>query len=590
MVIQGKTLLEIFLKASKSDQAQVSFWKSPEKIESYYYSQIYQEAKKVALSLQEIGIKKGDRVIIILPTHLDFYRAFFGCILLGAIPCALYPPLRLGKIEEWKQQTQNACQKIQASMVITNNLIYPLLGQPIAAAKPSHGCLKINSLMKPKQSRLKKIKISAQDITLIQFSSGSTGQSKPISLSHQNILSNAYAFLEQLPPSQQKHSCVSWLPLYHDMGLIGCMISPMIAQGDLTLIPPEIFIARPLTWLEALTHTKATVSVAPNFAYGLCTQKIKDTDLDKLDLSHWQVALCGAEPVQKNTLKKFAEKFSSCGLQANIITPVYGLAEASLALTFSKINAAPRWTSFHQKTMEEKNMAIPDANGIPLASLGKPVKGVKIEIRDSQNKPLSSKKIGNVWASGPNIMSGYWGDFDNSSSKSITAEWLNTGDRGFLYRGNLYLCGRTKDLIIIRGKNYDPANLEAALDEIPGVRIGCSIAFSHSAIEKDTEQLILLVEQNSKIEIKDTQELEKKVRKKISETFSLTPQEVIILAPGTLPRTSSGKLRRFQAKKLWAKGELKAPKQNSFFLYLGEVALGYLNHLLSPIFYRSTSK
>ncbi len=575
--IQGKTLLEIFKKAATQSDAKVHFWKSVHKIESFTYPQIFEEAKKIALSLQEKGIKKGDRVIIILPTHLDFYRAFFGSLLVGAIPCALYPPLRLGKINEWKYQTQEACKKIKASVVITNSQIYPLLGQPVSQAKPPKGCYTMSALMHPRQSKLKQVKVNPKDITLIQFSSGSTGESKAVSLTHQNILSNAYAFLDQLPPTHTKHSCVSWLPLYHDMGLIGCLISPMIAPGDVTLIPPEIFIGRPLSWLEALTQTKATVSVAPNFAYGLCTQKIKTSDLAGLDLSNWQVALCGAEPVQSNTLKKFAKKFLTCGLNPNVLTPVYGLAEASLALTFSDIQSPPCWTHFNQQAIEEQGLAIPDSQGIPLASLGKPVKGVKIEIRDADRKRLSQKQIGHVWAKGPNIMAGYWGDPKNSK-KTLEASWLDTGDRGFLYQGNLYLCGRVKDLVIIRGRNYDPASLEATLDEIPQVRTGCSVALSHAEITSDTEQLILLVEHRLKGSKEEKIALAKKIQKKILENFGLTCKEILVLEPGTLPRTSSGKLRRFQAKQLWLKGELKAPPSSSFFTYLQEAALGYLSY------------
>ena len=242
---------------------------------------------------------------------------------------------------EWKVRTAQMLASAQCIAVLTERRLQALLGEPIRAAKPRLGGMTVASMVE--QAAGETVDLQGTDeLAAIQFSSGSTGSPKPVMLSHTNMLTNARAILNSLPGDSRDHSGVSWLPLYHDMGLVGCLLSAMVGQGELTLFGPERFVAKPLRWLHALSDTKATVSVAPNFAFGLTTAKVTDDEMKGLDLSNWKIALCGAEPVHPKTLDAFADRFASVGFDRRALTPVYGLAEATLAVTFSPIGTAPQ--------------------------------------------------------------------------------------------------------------------------------------------------------------------------------------------------------------------------------------------------------
>ena len=365
------------LEAASHDSAGVSFWTDPGESTFYSYSTLAQNARAVAASLQKHGVKRGESVAIILPTGPEFYAAFFGASLAGAVPTALYPPTRLGRVNEWKVRTATMLCAAESVVVLTERRLAALLGEPVRTARPRLGCRLVQTLQEESRGLGPK-PVDTSALATIQFSSGSTGDPKPVALSHENMLSNAHAILDALPVPAEERSGVSWLPLYHDMGLIGCLLSSVISQAPMTLMGPERFVAKPIRWLQALSETRATISVAPNFAFGLTVNKADQSDIEDLDLSNWKVALCGAEPVHPRTLDDFATRFSVAGFSRRALTPVYGLAEATLAVTFSNPEEAPRWERFDTDLLENQGLAKPSTNGRLISSLGRPLTGCRL--------------------------------------------------------------------------------------------------------------------------------------------------------------------------------------------------------------------
>lgn len=566
-------LQQLLLAVAKTDKV-VRFWTGSLDSPQFSYQDILERALRVAAGLRERGLRARERVAILLPTAIDFYDAYFGVLLAGGCPCALYPPVRLGRIDGWKSQTAVMLKEASCAAVITERRLMGLVGGPALKAAPSLGCFNVVEL-RQSQSSADPVIHSPSDLATIQFSSGSTGKPKAVALTHSNMLSNAKTIISLLPRSPVDHSAVSWLPLYHDMGLIGCLLSAMVAPGDLTLIRPEQFIARPLTWLEALSATKATISVAPNFAFGLCVQRLGPKDIESLDLRNWKVAMCGAEPVHPSTLKNFAQLLKPCQFSEAALTPVYGLAEATLAVSFSSFTERPRFVHLDRDALFQSRVIFTNQSesSLPLMSVGKALPGTEVVIR-KDDEVLSDDCIGDIWVKGPSVSPGYLNE-PLRNSESFQNSWLNTGDRGFIHKGELYLCGRTKDLIIIRGRNYDPSHIEKALDALSSVRSGCAVAFSITMPNHDSEQLVILAEHP-----KDSSPSEKAIEELrgvvLAET-GLKPDVVEFLPPGTLPRTSSGKLRRSEASQQWQSGTLCRPGSSGLGVYVFESAKGYVD-------------
>ncbi|MCZ6874210.1 MAG: AMP-binding protein [bacterium] len=551
------TLDRILFRAADLNRATVNFWQTPAHTQAWSYERCVHDALLVTGALQERGLRRGDRVGLVLPTHADFYRAFFGVILAGGIPAALYPPVRLGKIDAWKDRTAAMLRAIDCSAVLTDARLYGLLGQPVRQTAPPLGCFTVQALMR-EAAHGTHTEVHSDDLAVVQFSSGTTRNPRPIALTHANILSNAQAILASLPGDALQHSGVSWLPLYHDMGLVGNLVSAMLVPAPLTLIRPEQFVARPRVWLEAMTQSQATVSGAPNFAFGLCAERLQETDLAGLDLSRWQVAFCGAETVHPQTLQAFARRFAPVGFNARALAPVYGLAEATLAVTLSSFDAPPRFTSFNRHALERKGRAMAAHSGIQLAALGQPLAGVEVEIREVHGEALPPGHLGRLWVRGPGVMQGYL-DQPQATRQVLQAGWCDTGDQGFFHDGQLYLFGRVSDIIIIRGHNHDPAQIERSLHGIAGLRAGCAVAFGIADVDRGTERLVVLAEYRVTPSLADQSRLEAEGRAAIQASCNLQVSDWILLPPGTLPRTSSGKLRRRETRRLWQTGTLRAP-------------------------------
>ena len=542
------TLTAELLGAARSP-AGIRFLDKSEREHRLTYAEILERAQRCAGSLHRLGVVRGDRVALVLPTSPDFFDAFFGALLVGAIPVPLYPPVRMGRMDEYHQRTAAMLTHAGAALVLTDARIRRVLGRSIERAAPALGCRLVEELL-AEGSVVELPPPSEDDPALIQFSSGSTAQPKPVLLSHRQILANVAAIVgvidDAFPETEGVvHAGASWLPLYHDMGLVGCVFPAINGPRELTLIPPELFLSRPAVWLRAISRSKATVSPAPNFAYGLCADRIKDAELTGVDLSSWRMALNGAEPVSPETLEKFIARFEPYGFRPEALTPVYGLSEAALAVTFSPPRRRFKALSFDPDRLAEDGEAQLTAGGRALVSVGTALPGFEVRVVDADSRELPAGHAGRIFVRGPSIMSGYY--HQEEATRAVLREgWLDTGDVGFIHADELYLHGRAKDLLIVRGRKYSPQEVEQLLDDVPGVRAGCAAALSYAPEGADTERVLLLVERAKSADTSDAG-LEAAVRSRVAEGSGLAIDEVQILEPGTLPRTSSGKIRRRDA-------------------------------------------
>jgi acyl-CoA synthetase (AMP-forming)/AMP-acid ligase II len=522
------------------------------------WSEVRDRARSVCGGLQELGIVPGDRVALVYPTGPDFFAAFFGVLLAGAVPAPLYPPVRLGRLDEYLRRTARMLAVTRARLVLADPRVKRILGEAIAAARPPFGCGMLDEL--PRGVGVP-VAVAPSDLALVQFSSGTTVDPKPVALSHRaivaqtEILNGFWTDTDSL-----RHSCVSWLPLYHDMGLIGCVFPALAREAQLTLIGPELFVSRPAVWLRAMSRYRATISAAPNFAYGLCVHRVADADLDGADLSSWMTALNGAEPVAPPVLRAFVDRFSRWGFRREALTPVYGLSEAALAVTFSALEAPFRSERFDRGDLSHGAARVADsaATGREIVSVGRPLRGFSLRIADDQGRELPAGRVGRVWIRGPSLMDGYL-EAPEATARVLRDGWLDTGDLGFLHGGELFLSGRAKDVVILRGRNHAPDEIERAVDGLPGVRTGCAVAASWLPEDAEGEVLALFVERARDATEADLAALPDLCRASVLGVTGLAVDRVVVLEPGTLPRTSSGKLRRQETLRLYLSDDLKPP-------------------------------
>ncbi|WP_179475251.1 AMP-binding protein [Mycolicibacterium vinylchloridicum] len=491
-------------------------------------AEVRRQARDLAGGLRATGVKAGDRVALVLPTGPDFVAGFFGVLYAGAIPVPLYPPVRLGKLDEYRDRTAAMLRAVQAALVITEDRIRPLLESDEA------GCRTAAEL---RGASGDDVALAATDLALIQFSSGTTHDPKPVALTHENLLYNMAAIADYFARAGMPEQVgVTWLPLYHDMGLIGNLLTAFYLPRPLVLLPPELFLAVPAAWLRAISRHHGTITAAPNFAFGLCLKRIRDEDLNGVDLRSWRLCLNGAELASAEVQRRFSERFERWGFDAQAFTPVYGLAEASLAVTF-KPPGSP------VKLFELDNKEV--------VSTGRPLAGVEVEVRADDSRRLPEGEVGNIFVRGPSVMAGYFGRGD-LTPHVLHDGWLDCGDLGFIHDGELFVCGRSKETVIIRGANHAPQDFEAALDGLAGVRTGCAVAVGYRPVDADDEALAMLVETTA--DAPDSLAVD--VATRVLQRTGIAVGHVELVAPGTLPRTSSGKLRRLEARTQWLAGTL----------------------------------
>jgi fatty-acyl-CoA synthase len=508
------------------------------------YRNLLDGAFKTAGGLAAKGLKPEEAVGIMLPTGVEFFEAFFGVLLAGGIPVPLYPPYRADQIEEFSRRQAAILKRAEARLLIVAKEIAGL-ARLLKPFSPSlRGAFTVDDLKTSFEGRPNPM-LRGDDTALVQFTSGSTAEPKGVELTHRNLLANIRAIGEAIE-IRPTDAGVSWLPLYHDMGLIGSWLFSLYYGIPIAILSPLAFLSRPERWLWTIHYHRATLSAAPNFAYEFCVHKIDDRAIEGLDLSSWRIAFNGSEPVSPDTLTRFIRRFAPFGFRPEAHFPVYGLAESSVALAFPPLGRPPRIDRVARSPFVQRRKAEAaspsESSFLRFVSCGAPLPGHEIRIVDDAGKEVEERIEGSLYFRGPSAMKGYY--HDASATRSILHDgWWDSEDLAYRAEGEFFITGRRKDVIIKAGRNLYPQEVEEIAGDIDGIRKGCVAAFGVFDPSAGTEKLIVVAE--TREEREETRSgLASEVMERVAVATGVRPDEVLIVPARTVPKTSSGKLRR----------------------------------------------
>jgi fatty-acyl-CoA synthase len=520
-----RTLPEALAEAARAD---AGYWFLSPGADIYRsYADVLAASCRVARSLVEAGLRRGDLAALVLPDAEPFLTALFGASTAGLIPASMPLPARsgtAGELAPYLDLAAGILRAAEAKALVTTKVLAAALA-PLRGRCPGLECvLAYEDLDAPAAEPDTPRSLDA--IAFVQFTSGSTSAPKGVALTHRNVAANVDAI--NGPAGLMTGATdvgVSWLPLNHDMGLVGMALGPMYSARPGVLMPAQMFVKRPVEWLRAITRFRGTVSFAPNFAYDLCVRRVKAADLQEIDLSSWRIAGCGAEPIHQPTLDAFGDAFAPAGFRATSFLPSYGLAEHVLAATFP-----PRNRRLRSERMDDT---------VTLVSCGCPLPGHQLRIAGEDGGALPERRIGEILLAGPSVMAGYYRQ-PELTAQTVRDGWLHTGDLGYLSDGELFVCGRVNDTIIVNGRKYHPQDLEWAVDDLPGVRRGRVVAFGIA--EPGRADRVVIVAEPSGTTAADA--IVDAVRKRIGDLFGLYVDDVALVPGGTVGRTTSGKVQR----------------------------------------------
>ena len=573
-VATAETFQDVLRHRGRADSSRrhLIFYEDEGEGSSLTFGALFEGAERVAADLARRGIGRGDSVALMLPTSRDFFLAFAGALLAGATPVPIYPPFRAGRIAEYAERQSAILANAGARVLVTfreaagvAKLLKPLV--PSLESVATADALAQSRAAAPLGPR---VHSRAEDLALLQYTSGSTGNPKGVMLTHSNLLGNVRAIGEAVGLRNDDVG-VSWLPLYHDMGLIGAWLLPLYFGVPVVVLSPLAFLSRPARWLRAFHRYRGTVGAAPNFAYELAAAKVSDDEMKGLDLSAWRAALNGAEPVLPATLDRFASRFASCGFRRETLLPVYGLAEASLAVTIPPVGRGPRVDRLDRAAFAQQGRAMPsplkasasdsdqDPNVISFVSVGPPVPRHQVRIVNDRGEDVGERNEGQLWFRGPSTTQGYYRNEAATAAllpEGAAAGWVNSGDRAYRADGEIYITGRVKDIIILAGHNLYPHEIEDAVARVPGVRKGCVVAFGAADPIAGTERLVIVAESRDAAAATARERIAQAITTQVTETLGLPPNVVEVVPPNAIPKTSSGKLRRDATKQRFLSGEL----------------------------------
>ncbi len=506
------------------------------------FASLHAAAELRAKKLLAYGLKKGDRVGMVLAQPQDFVISFLGCLYAGLVPVPMYPPLSFGKLDAWADGALVILQDAEASLLLTDAQLQGVLWQVVPKVKSLKDLLTVEKLDQKAPIPTALPEPLPEDLCFLQYTSGSTSTPKGVMVTHDALISNAWVIAtEGMALEPWVDTAVSWLPLYHDMGLIGFVITPMVRGAQAAFIPTLLFVKRPNIWMQVMTELKAQHSFGPNFAYALAARKATEADLAKWDLSNVKVMGCGAEPIHADTMKLFEDVMSKAGLKRGSVMPAYGMAEATLAMSFH-----PRGAPLLVKTLDGEEFRATgrvtppkdDEVVLGFVSCGKPFSGHGLAAMDADGNLLPEDQEGELAFRGPSVTAGYWKKPEATEECFRADGWLRTGDLGFVHNGDVYITGRCKDLIILNGRNHHPTSIEWAVAEVDGVRKGNVVAFS---VPGEESEVLVVVAETRPEPPADTAE---RIVAAVAEQLSLKVSDVVLLGAGQLPKTSSGKLQR----------------------------------------------
>ena len=541
-------------------------------LQSLTYQQLWRGAQKVAAGLQQQGLQSGETVAIMLPTGSDYFFSFYGILLTGAVPVPIYPPVRRSQLEDHLHRHSGILNNCVATILITMpeaKVVARLLKSQVLILRE---VVTVSDLTSISASYIRP-SISPNDIAFLQYTSGSTGNPKGVVLTHANLLANIRVMgnaVEVTPDDV----FISWLPLYHDMGLIGAWLGSMYFAMLLVVMSPLSFLSRPERWLWAIHQYRGTISAAPNFGFEFCLLRLKDEAIEGLDLSSWRLAFNGAEPVSPDSIERFNRRFQALGFKPEAMTPVYGLAESSVGLAFPPLHRKPVIDRIKRDEFNQTGQAIPteqaDKYALRFVACGHALSGHQIRIVDIDGKELSERQQGCLQFRGPSVTSGYYRN-PEATKALFNGDWLDSGDLAYIADGDIFITGRNKDVIIRAGRNVYPPEVEEAVGNIEGIRKGCVVAFAAKDQHYSTERLVILAE-TRKTDLVIKQALINQISEISSDLIGLPPDDVILAPPHTILKTSSGKVRRSACRELYEQNLIgQAPR--SFKLQITRVVL-----------------
>ncbi len=514
---------------------------------SYSFPDIEADTARRAAGLQAMGLKKGDRIGLIVVEPEQFVLTFFAAVRIGVIPVPLYPPLSLGNLDAYAERTARILESAGARVLVASSRLQNLLWAQVDLVPCLERLVKAEDLVGAAKTP-RYPDIQPEDICFLQYTSGSTSDPKGVIVTHGNLIANANGIMGNgldMVPGRDKG--VSWLPLYHDMGLIGFVISPILWGVDIVFIPTMRFIKRPTVWMETMHEHRASVSFAPNFAYALVARRARPHQLANWDLSCVKALGCGAEPINPETMRTFTEVMSTrCKMPRNALLSAYGMAEATLAISLKPLDDFMRTHTVDAEIFQAEGRVatLDEGSEGPVfehVSCGVPFPGHEVRVVSESGKVLEEGMEGELCLRGPSVTPGY---FQNPEATAAAYKdgWLHTGDLGYLMDGEVYVTGRIKDLVILNGRNIHPQSIEWVAAQIDGVRKGNVVAFSRPG--QASEELVIICESKAARTPEARSELAKAVKAAVQKELSVSAADVVIVDSGMLPKTSSGKLQR----------------------------------------------
>ncbi|MEM7716074.1 MAG: AMP-binding protein [Cyanobacteria bacterium P01_A01_bin.68] len=530
---------------------------------SLTYQELDTKARLIAAHLQSLNLK-GERALLLYPPGLEFIAAFLGCLYAGVIAVPVYPPRKGQNLLRVKSIAADA----EAQIILTTQ---SLLNDSFSL-KYTIDTDNLAEIYRDLEKDWKKPEINSDTLAFLQYTSGSTGNPKGVMVSHGNLLNNSALINQNFGHSSESKGMI-WLPPYHDMGLIGGVIQPLYSGFPVVLMAPVMFVQKPLRWLSAISDYKATTSGGPNFAYEACLQKITAEQRANLDLSSWEVAFCGAEPIRVETLERFAEVFAESGFRKEAFLPCYGLAEATLFVSGGDKTTLPKAIRVDTKALAQNQIYVKEdlSETTPIVSCGKFAAEVVI-VNPDDLLVCGENQVGEIWVAGESIAQGYWKKVEETASvfkaevaggAEVAEEryYLRTGDLGFIREGELYITGRIKDTIIIRGRNYYPQDIELTVEQShPSLQPGCGAAFGVEIAENAKEEGLVVVQEVKREGWRsvDIDSVIESIRAAVSKQHQLQIYAVVLLKPGSIPKTTSGKVQRYACRAGFENGSLNA--------------------------------
>ncbi len=550
-----QTLVEALRRLPRGPERGFRFVGTDQQERFYPYEAMEAEALRRAAHLHAIGLRPGDRVALSLGEPHQFVLSFLALAVAGMVPVPLFHRAGFKGAERFLRTVAGILRASDARALLCAERLAPALAPLQEQAPGLRWLLPVERSFEGDTPRWEPPSVGPEDLCFLQFTSGSTSEPKGVMVRHRNLVANATAFLGPHGARRDDDDVgVSWLPLYHDMGLIGFVLGTLICDIPVVLLPTESFARRPMRWLEAIDRHRGTITFAPNFAYELAAKRARPRDLEGLDLSCVRVAGCGAEPIRAASLRAFARAFAPAGFPERALLPAYGLAESTLAVTFHPLGEPLVVDRVDSDALGrgQAERAPEDVAGhvSELVGCGRPFPGHEVRIVDERGEALPERRVGEILVRGPSVTDGYF-EAPEATAAIFRDGWLHTGDLGYFAEGHLFVCGRTKDLVVVRGANYHPQDLEWLAAEVEGVRRGNVAAFS---ILRDGEERLVILAEGRRA---DAPRLREAIAQRLQEALGVRPDRVEVVPVGTLPHTSSGKIQRGLARRWLLEGTLE---------------------------------